>query len=78
MATMSNRAWWHEMMNKAARHLAEVSGRSMPETEDEVKCIVMHCLRHGTCAEAAEAVVEAAEWACAYDNVVHMDELGIV
>lgn len=55
-------AYWQEMKERAAMNIAHVSEDHEPETENEVKELVADVLKHGTCKDAAEVIVEAIEY----------------
>ena len=53
---------WQEMKDKAAANIAHITEWAKPSDEDDLKKHVAHVLKHGNCHEAAEALVEAAEF----------------
>lgn len=57
-------AYWHEMKDKAATHLAVVADDHEPMNERDVKDLLADVLKHGSCRDAAEAIVEAVEFMC--------------
>lgn len=67
MATTNDiHSHWASEKEKAAMNLANLTHKHQPQTEDDVKTILAHAMKHGTYEEAAQAVVEAAEWEVAY------------
>lgn len=62
----TDHAYWHEMMGKAAANIAKVSEDSEPASEKEVKELVADVLKHGSCKDAAEVIVEAVEFMTAW------------
>ena len=62
MATTGSVAYWERMRDSAAANIEKVSEMDMPETEHEVKACVAHVMRHGTCRDKAEVLVEAMEF----------------
>lgn len=57
-------AYWQEMKDKAAERIAHVAEDHVPHDESEVKELLADVLKHGTCKDAAEAIVEAVEFMC--------------
>ena len=64
MAT-DNTSHWVSMMDKAATNIAVVT-HSRPEDEQGVKAQLAYALKHCSCRDVAEVVVEAAEWQFAH------------
>lgn len=62
MATMTSSQFWDHMKERAAMHVAAVTEKSDPETEAELKEHLECALRHGSCRDVAETIVEAVEW----------------
>ena len=54
--------YWKMMKDKAAHHLAELTGWDAPVDEAALKATLAYALRHGDCAEKAEATIESCEW----------------
>ena len=55
-------AYWQEMKEKAAEAVAGIADDHTPETERELKELLADILKHGTCRDAADAIVEAVEF----------------
>ena len=55
-------AYWHEMKDKAAVNVSHVSEWSKPTDEEDLKKHIAHVMRHGSCDDKAEVLVEAAEF----------------
>lgn len=62
MATITPTQYWANMKDKAAMHMATVAEKHEPESEHEVKEHLACVLKHGTCRDAAEMIIEAVEW----------------
>lgn len=66
MAMSGAQTYWHGMKDKAERNLAAVTGMAdAPLDEAGAKSALARAMRHGTYAEAADAIGEYAEWAVA-------------
>lgn len=58
--------YWSAMIDRSASNLSKVAEDHIPETEHEVKELLADVMKHGTCKEAAEAIVEATEFMIAH------------
>lgn len=67
MATTNDiHSHWASEKEKAAMNLAKLTHKHMPQSEDDIKSLLAYAMKYGSYEEAAEAVVEAAEWEVAY------------
>lgn len=53
--------YWAEMKAKSAKRIAHIAEMDEPEDEHMLKQELAHVMRHGSCRDAADAIVEAAE-----------------
>lgn len=58
---MTAMEYWKEMKDKSAAEIAAVSERHAPLGEDDLKRELAHVLKHGTCKDAADCIVETVE-----------------
>lgn len=58
--------YWSAMFDRASSNLSKVAEDHIPETEHEAKELLADVLKHGTCKEAAEAIVETIEFMMAH------------
>lgn len=56
-----DKKYWAEMRAKSAEELHKITGKEVT-CEESLKCAIAHVMKHGTCREAACAVVEGFEF----------------
>lgn len=64
--------FWEHIQKKAAANIGSVSDNIGPHDEDQVKCHIVHALRHSDWKTNAEVFVESMEWMTAYLMLKYM------
>lgn len=67
--------FWKHIQEKAAANIGHASKDEGPRDEDQVKCHMVHTLRHADWKTNAEVFVETIEWMTAYLMLKYMQEI---
>lgn len=67
--------FWKCIQSKAAANIGHATKDIGPEDEDQVKCHIVHTLRHSDWKTNAEVFVESMEWMTAYLMLKYMKEV---
>lgn len=67
--------FWKHIRHKASTNIGHASKDMGPEDEDQVKCHMVHALRHTDWKTNAEVFVESIEWMTAYLMLKYMQEV---
>lgn len=66
--------FWEYIKHKASGNMGRALKDNGPADEDEVKCQIVHALRHADWKTNAEVFVESVEWMVAYLMLKYLHE----
>lgn len=67
--------FWNHIQEKAKANIGRASGDEGPHDEEQVKCHMVHALRHTDWKTNAEVFVESIEWMTAYLMLKYMHSI---
>lgn len=73
-STREPEKFWEHIKAKASANIGSASKDAGPESEDQVKCHIVHALRHADWVTNAEVLVESIEWMVVYLMLKHAEE----